>query len=33
MNNQVYWMLELDRQQGREQDFRALMKEIVELTR
>lgn len=33
MNNQVYWMLELEIQQGREQDFRALMKEMVEATR
>ena len=32
MNNQVYWMLELEIQPGREQDFRALMKEMVAAT-
>ncbi len=32
MNNNVYWMLELDVQAGREQDFRDLMKEMVAAT-
>jgi quinol monooxygenase YgiN len=33
MNNQVYWMLELDVQPGREQDFQALMGEMIAATK
>ena len=33
MSKNVYWMLELDLQAGREDDFRALMNEMVEATR
>jgi quinol monooxygenase YgiN len=32
MNDQVYWMLELEIQPGQEQGFRALMKEMVAAT-
>ena len=32
MNNNVYWLLELEIQAGRESDFRALMAEMVSAT-
>ena len=32
MNSNVYWMLELEVQPGRDNDFRALMKEMVSAT-
>lgn len=32
MRDNVYWMLELDVQHGREEDFQALMHEMVEAT-
>lgn len=33
MTDHVYWMLELDVQAGREQDFRTLMEEMVAATK